>query len=109
MTFGLRKKPEPVEAATSEAVVANVPVLTAVERRADHRRRVLKGGNIFFNKGYGAYDCQIRNLSDGGALINMEDSSGLPGVFDFAVSGEDERRSATISWRKRGMAGVKFL
>ena len=98
MTFGTLKK-ENVEA----------PVLNMEERRSDHRRRVLKGANLYFNKGYGAYECLVRNLSDGGALVHMEDSSGLPATFDFVVKGEEGKRSATVSWRLRGIAGIRFL
>lgn len=90
-------------------VEANSGQLTQEERRASLRRRVLKGGNIFFNKGYGAYDCTLKNLSETGALIKMDDSSGLPGTFEFAVKGDDIKRQATIAWRNKGMAGVKFL
>ena len=73
-----------------------------VERRSDRRRKVLKGGNLYFNKGYGAYACTIRNLSNDGALIEMEDSSGLPTSFEFLVNGETRPVTATIAWRSRG-------
>ncbi|MGB7286594.1 MAG: PilZ domain-containing protein [Salaquimonas sp.] len=101
MSFGTRI----IEAEV--ATVVNVDELP--DRRANQRRRVLKSANIFFNKGYGAYDCVVKNLTDAGALIKMEDSSGLPGIFDFVVKGEDEKRPAKIAWRSNGMCGVKFL
>jgi len=91
----------------SENLVQNETHST--EMRADRRRRVLKGGNLYFNKGYGAYQCTVRNLSDGGALIEMEDSSGLPSSFDFLISGEAKPVTASIAWRLRGKAGLKFL
>jgi hypothetical protein len=84
-------------------------VAVSEERRSDRRRRVLKGANIYFNKGYAAFDCIVKNLSDAGAMVKMEDSSGLPGVFEFAIKGEDARRPACISWRQSGKAGIRFL
>lgn len=78
------------------------------EKRTSQRRRVLKGGNIYFNRGYGAYSCTVKNLSDGGAMVLMEDSSGLPGEFDFVITGEDKTRKASISWRANGRAGIVF-
>lgn len=103
MSFGLRKIETPVEETMVEAA-REMP-----SRRADHRRRVLKGANLYFNNGYGAYDCTVKNMSEGGAMVKMEDSSGLPTVFDFNLKGDTAARSATISWRKNGMAGIKFL
>ncbi len=85
------------------------PAEEMANRRTDHRRRVLKGANLYFNKGYGAFDCTVKNISSGGALVEMEDSSGLPSMFDFNIKGESENRTATISWRKNGRAGIRFL
>jgi len=101
MQFGERM---PIET-LSQAETSNL----MEERRSDRRRRVLKSANIYFNKGYGAFDCTIKNLASGGALVEMEDSSGLPGSFDFVIKGEPTKHQATISWRRNGMAGVKFL
>ncbi len=82
--------------------------LSAPEKRSSQRHRVLKGGNIYFNRGYGAFSCTVKNLSDGGAMVLMEDSSGLPGEFDFVITGEDKTRKASISWRSNGRAGIVF-
>lgn len=87
-----------------------IPAKSAkVERRQSLRRRVLKGGHFYFNKGYGAFDCVVKNLSDEGALVKMEDSSGLPSVFDFVISSDVLKRQATFVWQQNGIAGVKFL
>ena len=101
MSFGTRRIETPVEPVA--------PVEEMANRRTDYRRRVLKGANLYFNKGYGAFDCTVKNISSGGALVEMEDSSGLPGMFDFNIKGESEARSATISWRINGKAGIRFL
>ena len=79
------------------------------EKRTEHRRRVLKSGNIHFNKGYNVYSCRVKNLTDGGALVEMEDSSGLPGCFDFMIGEDEIAREATVCWRTQGKAGIRFL
>ena len=80
-----------------------------IEQRSTRRRRVLKTGNIHFNKGYNAYSCRVKNITDDGVMVEMEDSSGLPGRFDFIIGGEDKTREATVCWRTQGKAGIRFL
>lgn len=111
MTFGMRQVQKPSPEGKTPELETEMVLGKKVqdEKRAEPRHRVLKGGNIFFNKGYGAYDCVLKNLSDSGALIKMEDSSGIPGVFDFTIKGEEFRQQATLAWRSNGMAGVRFL
>jgi hypothetical protein len=93
-----------------QAVTAKVPGRTPMpsERRLNARRRVLKGGNMYFNSGYGAFSCTVKNLSESGALVMMEDTSGLPGVFDFRLNGEPASRKAHICWKENGKAGLQF-
>ena len=79
------------------------------EHRASLRQRVLKGANIYFNRGYGAYSCTVKNLSAGGVMVLMEDSSGLPSEFDFRINGEAQIRKASICWRSNGKAGMRFV
>lgn len=78
------------------------------ERRGSPRHKVLKGGALFFNKGYGAMECQIRNLSDGGALLAFGDGSGVPPLFDLRVGGEAGHRHAKVRWRGMTRVGVSF-
>ncbi len=80
----------------------------ANERRAEHRRRVLKGGSILFNKGYGALGCKVRNLNDQGALLELGETTGMPQSFDFQVTGEKKTKSASIIWRDLNRIGVRF-
>ncbi len=78
------------------------------ERRGDRRRRVLKGGSMFFNGGYGAFGCRVRNLSDNGAMLEMSETTGLPSEFDFRVSNERGLKVAKIIWRERSRLGIHF-
>jgi hypothetical protein len=51
------------------------------EKRAHPRRRVLKRGQIVFNGGRSIIDCTLRNLSETGALLKVENSLGIPTDF----------------------------
>lgn len=75
------------------------------ERRAVIRRRVLKGGTLRFNRGYGAMECVVRNQSVGGALLFFGDSSGVPQNFDLSIAGDPPRR-AEVKWRGLVAMGV---
>ena len=75
------------------------------ERRAEIRRRVLKGGTLRFNRGYGAMECVVRNQTTDGALLVFGDSSGVPSVFDLAI-GADAPRRAEVKWRGLVAVGV---
>lgn len=83
-------------------------VALANERRAAHRRRVLKAGSILFNKGYGALGCKVRNMTEQGALLELGETTGMPQKFDFRITNEDEIRSASIVWRDKMRIGIRF-
>ena len=75
------------------------------ERRADIRKRVLKGGALYFNRGYGAMECVVKNQSTDGAMLLFGDSSGVPSAFDLAI-GENALRRAEVKWRGLAAVGV---
>jgi len=64
---------------------------------------------MYFNGGYGAFSCTVKNLSGDGALVLMEDTSGLPSEFEFRINGETSPRKAHMSWKQNGKAGLQFI
>jgi hypothetical protein len=79
----------------------------AQEHRNVARRRVLKTARIAF-KGHGAtIDCVVRNLSDGGACLNVESSVGIPDTFDLLLD-HASVRNCRVAWRKATQIGVEF-
>ena len=78
------------------------------DRRGIERRRVLKGAKLSFNKGYGAFECLVRNVSDGGARLTFGETSAVPPQFDLLISGDDVVRRATVRWRTMTALGVSF-
>lgn len=77
------------------------------EKRSDHRRRALKSGTFLFNKGYASYGCTVRNLNEGGAMVEMGETTGIPQQFDFRLS-DEKPVPAQMIWRTKDRIGIKF-
>ena len=78
-----------------------------INRRTERRIRVLKAGRLVFNHGFSAMDCIVRNISSGGALIDVPSVIGLPEKFAFIVAGNSPR-NAKLAWRSDHLAGVCY-
>jgi hypothetical protein len=76
------------------------------ERRTTTRRRVLKTGTIDF--GLGGVPCTVRNLSVGGATLELSSPWGMPDKFDLMISSEHLRRTCRVIWRRGQKLGVAF-
>lgn len=81
---------------------------TFSERRTEQRRRVLKGGTLRFNRGYGAIEGVVRNESAKGAMLSLGETAGVPAAFDLYVAGNAEPRHANVRWRTATLVGVEF-
>ena len=78
------------------------------ERRMERRQRVFKSGRVRFNRGYGAFECVVRNRSTNGAMLAFGDTAAIPGKFEFEITGEDRRHIASVRWRTMTGLGVSF-
>ena len=78
------------------------------ERRVSHRSRICRGGKILFNNRRSVLDCTIRNLSPGGACLQVESLVGVPATFDLLIDGEDGPRPCRLVWQSQHRAGVEF-
>lgn len=72
------------------------------------RRRVLKGGKIIFNNATSVIDCIVRNLSEGGAALEVTSSAGIPAEFRLAVPNEFERPCRLV-WIRGVRMRVEFV
>jgi hypothetical protein len=91
---------------TGARVAEEVPVQ---ERRATPRHRALKGATLKFNRGFGAFECVVRNLSEGGARLTFGDPLGVPTRFDLRIGPDGEWRPAQVRWRGASDVGVTFV
>mgnify|MGYP001405699690 CR=1 FL=1 len=79
------------------------------ERRGAHRQRIFKGGVLRFNRGYGALECVVRDVSERGALLVFGDTAAVPSQFDLRVGPAGEWRAASVRWRRDQRERLKVL
>ena len=78
------------------------------ERRRERRARALKAAKIVFNLGRSVFDCTVRNLSPGGALLEVPCMVGIPPKFDILMDQGVTRRACTVRWNTQRLIGVQF-
>jgi len=80
-----------------------------VDKRQDQRRRIFKGGKIFFNDDRFVIDCTVKNLSQGGAALLVESTIGIPGEFNLLISRDHVLKSCKVVWKTDTQIGVSFV
>ena len=79
------------------------------ERRRELRGRTLRSGKIVFNSKQSVIDCIVRDLSDGGACLQVNATTAVPPSFELIVDGDEPSRSSRVAWRSDTRIGVEFL
>ena len=79
------------------------------ERRGSPRHRVLKSGTLRYNRGYGALECIVRNISDSGARLAFGETAAVPSEFDFWLNGSEAPVRAVVRWRGLEAVGIEFI
>lgn len=78
-----------------------------IEKRASQRYRVFKGGTITFeNSGIA---CTVRNMSDSGAAIDLENPVILPQSFTLSIARDNFVRNCRPVWRNDKRVGLAFV
>jgi hypothetical protein len=77
------------------------------EKRRSPRLRTIKGGTIMFGSA-ASVDCIIRNMSDTGASLEVENPAGIPDEFTLLIRPEIIKRGCHVAWRKGRRIGVRF-
>jgi len=77
-------------------------------RRSERRQRVYKGARIVFNNGYAVFDCVVRNISGGGAMLEMETMLGIPRSFQVVLDQSEKARPCRVVWRTESRLGIAF-
>ena len=77
----------------------------------DHNRdtqhqNAIKVGTISF-EGSGI-DCLVRNMSVGGANLEVESQIGIPSSFNLVINVEHSNHHSHVVWRKARRIGVAF-
>ena len=77
-------------------------------RRADPRLRTFKGAYVVFNGGFSAMECTVRNLSEGGAMLEFSGVIALPNEFTLFMKQDGQGRPCKVAWRSGSRIGVAF-
>jgi hypothetical protein len=80
-----------------------------VEKRKAARLRTLLGAVIAFNDRASTMNCQVRNLSAGGAKVTFSNTAVVPERFDLKIAHKERSFRARMIWRAPDEAGVAFL
>jgi len=76
--------------------------------RRSERVRTFLAGRIVFHDGAYSYECVVRDMSEGGARVEIPSARMLPRRFYFLTSKGETAYDAELVWRTRLMAGIKF-
>ena len=79
-----------------------------LEQRQSRRRTTLKTGKIIFNNGHCVVECTVRDMSDGGARLELPCHVDLPETLTLAIPG-GPHRDCEIVWSSNTKLGVRFL
>ncbi|MCK1294884.1 MULTISPECIES: PilZ domain-containing protein [Bradyrhizobium] len=77
-----------------------------MEKRNVRRRRVLKAAMIEFPGG--AFSCVVRDLSDGGANLDVPSQIGIPHEFMLSIPTAELHRPCRTVWRSAKRIGIAF-
>jgi hypothetical protein len=75
------------------------------DRRETTRLRLLKSGKILLGKA--SVPCTVRNMSDGGARLQVQSTFGLPSAFELALPDEPPRPCKVV-WLDATTLRVQF-
>ena len=80
-----------------------------IGERKHPRHKVLKEGKIVSSDMNRVIDVKIRNLSVGGAGLQLPANTDLPEAFCLLIVSEDMLYPAVVKWRNGEMTGVTFV
>ena len=79
----------------------------AENRRGHVRRLVIMRGTILYNAGRIAIPCRLRDISESGAKLELEQQQLLPHTFDLQIRDMPPLRCA-LRWARGTRVGVQF-
>ncbi len=73
------------------------------------RARVFKKGKMIFQGGLRSIPCIVRNISDGGVMLQFEQAYMLPKEFSLRMDLEDYEATCELRWQEGLRCGVQFI
>jgi len=81
----------------------------STEKRGGTRSRMLKGGLIAFSGRHATMPCVVRDISDGGARLQVAQGTAVPDTFELIIELDGLEVQCLVVWRKAQEVGVGFL
>ena len=81
---------------------------TVIKSRHASRLRTFKGGLIIFALAP-PVNCLIRNLSETGAVLDVERPGDIPDEFSLLIKPEFVKRNCRVAWRSAKHIGIQFV
>jgi hypothetical protein len=78
------------------------------ERRLNPRRNTAIAAHVAFNGGRSQMACIIRDLSDGGAKLEVTSVRDIPPTFDLLIPGH-RPIPCRVAWRAMKELGIAFV
>jgi len=78
------------------------------ERRQNVRDKVLLGAVAEVREIGATMDCVVRNLSDGGACVELNRSANLPDQINLTIKHKGRCYLARMIWRQANKVGLAF-
>jgi hypothetical protein len=80
------------------------------EKRRAPRVKAFKAGRIIFNNGASVLDCTVRDVSSGGARLQVGQPIRTPSEFilEFTMGDGLRKMPCAITWRRKTDIGVAF-
>jgi hypothetical protein len=78
-------------------------------KRRIGRIRTILAGQAIIGRGLPDVPCQIKDLSDTGARITVEEGAFLPEQFELRIPKRGTVNPVRLRWRRGGLAGLEFV
>ena len=78
------------------------------ERRAIGRTRINRSALLYFQGGAGFFPCCVRDATNSGASVRLEQLNVLPVEFDLSFDNLRTVRECRLVWRDADFVGVAF-
>ena len=79
------------------------------ESRHEPRPRTLLGGKIVFRDGSCSFGCIVRDISQGGARVQIAPEQLVPKRFYLLTANRDSAFEAEVVWQRGKLLGLKIL
>ena len=77
-------------------------------RRQFARHRTLKGGLLTYDENSQRTECLIRDLSEGGARLQVLDRRHVPSELTLSFDDGRASRPCFVKWRRGDVLGIEF-